>query len=91
MNDGLWPSPPPDNDDPQNSATQALPAHGNIRWVRSRKSLVLQAIENGFLSEAEALDRYNLSSEELHNWREHFRRTGEAGLSTTALLRDRRS
>lgn len=48
--------------------TQAdLPA-ADTRWVARRKLAVVQAIHHGLIDRAEAIDRYQLTGEELDGW-----------------------
>ena len=41
----------------------------DLRWTPERKQAVIEAIERGRLSVAEALARYGLSLEEVDSWR----------------------
>ncbi|TCM83374.1 DUF1153 domain-containing protein [Rhodovulum steppense] len=62
-----------------------LPPVDTRRWVASRKAAVVKAVAAGLISEAEALDRYGLSEEELDGWRTAVREHGLRGLKVTAL------
>jgi hypothetical protein len=66
-----------------------LPPDTTVRWVASRKAVVVHAVKHGLLSRNEALDRYNLSSDEFESWCMAVERFGEDGLKTTALQRYR--
>lgn len=66
-----------------------LPPADTRRWVASRKIVVVRAVTHGLISEAEALERYGLSSEEFDLWRESVVRHGEKGLRVTAIQKYR--
>jgi hypothetical protein len=55
------------------------------RWRPQRKAAVLALIDSGVLSETDALRDYELSPEELAEWRFAFAEHGVAGLRTTRL------
>lgn len=46
-----------------------LPPANTRRWVKSRKVLVVKAIRHGLISESDALSRWQLTVEELAEWR----------------------
>lgn len=66
-----------------------LPAPGTRRWVGRRKAAVVAAVEHGLIGIDEALERYDLSSEEFAQWRDAFNRHGEVALRITAIQRYR--
>ncbi|WP_166415533.1 CtrA inhibitor SciP [Cochlodiniinecator piscidefendens] len=66
-----------------------LPPQKTRRWVASRKAAVVKGIAYGLISEKEAVEKYNLSSEELNSWRDAISNFGENALKTTALQRYR--
>jgi Protein of unknown function (DUF1153) len=62
-----------------------VPATGH--YTRKRKAAILACIASGGLSEVQALSRYDLTVEELQEWREALREHGLDGLA--ARFRDR--
>jgi hypothetical protein len=64
-----------------------LPDPGVQRWVASRKAAVVKAVRHGLVSRAEALERYELSAEELESWLGAVERHGESALKATAVQR----
>jgi hypothetical protein len=66
-----------------------LPEPGTRRWVASRKAAVVRAVDHGLISEPEARETWDLSSEELAAWRRAVDRHGVAALRATALQRYR--
>ncbi len=66
-----------------------LPPDTTVRWVASRKAVVVRAVKYGLLSRDEALGRYNLSRDEFDSWCMAVERHGEDALKTTALQRYR--
>lgn len=66
-----------------------LPPTDTTRWVKSRKSAVVRAIEEGLLTDESACKRYNLSTEELTSWKNMLNRFGPDALRTTHLKRYR--
>lgn len=67
-----------------------LPPPNTQRWVKSRKLAVIQAIENGVLSDEDACKRYSLSEEELQSWKIALKRYGPGALRTTHINRYRK-
>lgn len=67
-----------------------LPEPSTRRWVASRKAAVVRAVLYGLISEREAMETYDLSQEELTNWKGMVTEHGEAALKATALQRYRR-
>jgi len=66
-----------------------LPARNTRRWVARRKAMVVMAVNSGLLTEAEAVEMYGLSSEELHNWRVAMQTHGARALRATAIQKYR--
>ena len=66
-----------------------LPAPQTCRWVASRKAAVVQAVDAGLITAAEALETWGLSQEELDGWRAALARHGIPALKATALQRYR--
>jgi hypothetical protein len=60
-----------------------LPPPGVGRWVIRRKAQLVAAVEAGVITRDEALDRYQVSSEEFESWQRSLRRHGIYGLRTT--------
>ncbi len=68
-----------------------LPPPNTARWVKSRKLAVIEAIDNGVLTNDQACQRYNLSPEELDSWKRLLSQHGPGALRTTHINRYRRS
>jgi hypothetical protein len=66
-----------------------LPPADTLRWVASRKAVVVRAVAHGLIAESEALERYGLSSEEFKLWCDGVARHGEKGLRVTAIQKYR--
>lgn len=66
-----------------------LPPETTVRWVASRKALVVNAVKYGLMGEDEALVRYNLSPDEFASWRTAVDRFGHDALKATALQKYR--
>lgn len=66
-----------------------LPPADTVRWVASRKAVVVRAVDAGLITGEEACRRYGLSPEELGGWREAVSRHGEQALRATALQKYR--
>lgn len=66
-----------------------LPPAGTRRWVASRKAAVVQAVDAGLITPAEAVATWGLSEEELASWRAALARHGVVALRATALQRFR--
>ena len=60
-----------------------LPPPGLNHWVIRRKAEVVAAVNGGLSSFEEACGRYDLSLEELANWRRAAARFGMRGLRVT--------
>ncbi len=66
-----------------------LPPPDTVRWVASRKAVLVQAVDAGLIDRAEVLRDYDLSEEELASWEDAVERHGEAALRATKLQRYR--
>jgi hypothetical protein len=66
-------------------AATGLPDPQVGRWVASRKAAVLNAIERGEISRAEACVRYRISEAELSLWERAMRIAGAPGLRVTRV------
>lgn len=66
-----------------------LPAPSTRRWVASRKAAVVQAVDAGLITAAEAMETWGLSDEELDGWRGAAARFGIHALKATAVQRYR--
>ncbi|MEX2520461.1 MAG: DUF1153 domain-containing protein [Paracoccaceae bacterium] len=62
-----------------------LPPPGTQRWVASRKAAVVAAVDAGAVSAEEVCTRYELSPEELEEWRRSLLKHGPAALLVTKL------
>lgn len=61
-----------------------LPAPDTRRWVASRKSVVVDAVNGGLISRRDALERYNISAEEYAGWEHAVATRGVRGLKSKA-------
>jgi hypothetical protein len=61
-----------------------LPTPGD-RWTPRRKRAVIEALDAGQISTADAFERYALTPEELNAWVKMFLRHGLYGLRGTRL------
>lgn len=68
-----------------------LPPCGTTRWVARRKEAVVHGVQAGLIAREEALERYNLSDEELEGWERSMASHGTNGLKTTLLQKFRQS
>ena len=66
-----------------------LPAADTKRWVASRKATVVKAVQFGLLSVEQAMERYELSEEELSHWLRSAMQHGEEALKTTRIQKFR--
>lgn len=64
-----------------------LPSIETVRWVKSRKTLIVLAVKYNLLTLQEACDLYHLSEEELHSWIQNFNKFGKDGLSIKKNVR----
>ena len=55
-------------------ALDQLPPSYRVHWSAKRKAQVVDAIEGGLIRLEDALDRYRMSMEEYHSWRQDLRR-----------------
>lgn len=55
------------------------------RWLPQRKEAVVHAIETGALTEAQAIEAWGLSADELAGWIRRHARFGRRGLSVSRL------
>ena len=62
-----------------------LPKQG-CRWTPNRKSVVLTAIEVGMCTMQWCIDQYEISEQELAEWRRGLHAKGERGLMITKRL-----
>ena len=56
-----------------------------MRWTTLRKAEIIEAIQNGHLTPAQAMGQYGLSEEELAAWTRDYLAHGSAGLRATKL------
>ena len=68
-----------------------LPSPDTVRWVASRKAIVLAAIDTGRLSIHEACMMYRLSVEEIASWSRMVELHGSDGLKNSSLGKHRKS
>lgn len=66
-----------------------LPPANTLRWVASRKAVVVEAVTHRLITRSEALERYSLSEEELDGWIAGAERHGREALKATAVQRFR--
>ena len=66
-------------------AEMSLPPSDTVRWVASRKIMVLAAIDAGSLSIEEACLMYRLSIEEIASWSRLTELHGSDGLKISRL------
>lgn len=66
-----------------------LPPPETRRWVASRKAVVVKAVLYGLMSQAEAIEKYDLSEEEFALWREAVATHGEKALRVTTIQKYR--
>lgn len=62
-----------------------LPPPDTRRWVPRRKARVVAAVEGGLISEDEAFERYQITSEEFDTWKAAMSRFGMRGLCVTKI------
>jgi transposase-like protein len=56
-----------------------------MRWTMKRKAEIIEAIQNGRMTAAEATERHGLSEEELAAWMRNYLAHGKDGLRVTKL------
>ncbi|MFV0245574.1 MAG: DUF1153 domain-containing protein [Qingshengfaniella sp.] len=66
-----------------------LPPEDTVRWVASRKALVVKAVVHGLMDREEAVKRYQLSDDEFESWLHAVEKHGEAALKATRLQKFR--
>lgn len=66
-----------------------LPPPNTYRWVASRKAVVVDAVVHRLITRKEALQRYELSEEELDSWIAAAMQHGTDALKATAVQRVR--
>ena len=66
-----------------------LPSGDTRRWAASRKALVIKALAAGLIARSEAIERYDLSEEELDLWFEAVARHGVKALKVTKIQKFR--
>jgi hypothetical protein len=70
--------------------TQAdLPPANTRRWVASRKVAVVRGVAYGLIAQSDALQRYQISEDEFHEWVRAVSEHGEAALKVTTLQKYR--
>ncbi|SFQ41399.1 Protein of unknown function [Roseivivax halotolerans] len=60
-----------------------LPPAETERWVASRKLAVVRGVRFGLITEAQAIELYGLSEEELAEWMSAAKTFGKNGLKAT--------
>ncbi|MFD1795963.1 DUF1153 domain-containing protein [Paracoccus aurantiacus] len=60
-----------------------------VRWVASRKALVVKAVVHGLITRQDAIARYGLSDEEFDGWCAAIRDHGIRALRVTSLQKYR--
>ena len=66
-----------------------LPSRDTRRWVASRKAAVVRGVVYGLMTQAEALERYQISEEEFMEWVRAVSEHGEAALKATSVQKYR--
>jgi hypothetical protein len=64
-----------------------LPQPKNVRWVKSRKLIVVAAVQAGLLTMEDACARYELSREEFLSWHRAFGLEGLANAMQPKTLK----
>ena len=62
-----------------------LPPGNTVRWVASRKAMVIKAVASGLISKEFAFQKYSISVEEFESWCSAAREHGVSALKTTKL------
>jgi len=62
-----------------------LPPKDTQRWVKSRKLAVVEAIYHGQITEKQACEMYDLSTEELNSWKRLSKQFGPDALKATRI------
>ena len=79
-----------DSTENRHCAEVTLPPTNTVRWVASRKTMVLAAIDAGSLSIEEACQMYRLSIEEIASWSRLTALHGRDGLKASKLEKYRK-
>jgi hypothetical protein len=79
-----------DSTESQHCAEVTLPPTNTVRWVASRKTSVLAAIDAGSLSIEEARLMYRLTIEEIASWSRLAALHGRDGLKVSRLEKYRK-
>ena len=66
-----------------------LPPANTRRWVASRKASVVRGVAYGLISQSEALQRYQISEDEFHEWVRAVSEHGVDALKATTLQKYR--
>lgn len=66
-----------------------LPPSETRRWVASRKAAVVRAVESGLITSEQAVERYNLTDEELMEWVKAATEHGMDALKVTRVQKYR--
>src|SRR4051794_10154849 len=78
--------------DPVNDRLDSdLPLGSPQRWTARRKAAVIMAIRNKVISIWDACERYDLSTDELAEWKRDLDQFGVAGLRTTKIQNYRKA
>ncbi len=60
-----------------------LPPANTVRWVASRKLLVVKGVMFGLITKKQAYEKYDLSEDELGEWISSYLADGKAALHAT--------
>ena len=52
-------------------------------WTANEKARVLRQIDSGEITQAEAMERWEISAEELAQWQQDYARWGASGLTVS--------
>lgn len=66
-----------------------LPPANTRRWVASRKAAVVRGVAYGLISQSDALQKYQISQDEFHEWVKAVSQHGEDALKATTLQKYR--
>jgi len=66
-----------------------LPPKNTSRWVARRKAKVVAAVVGGLITDKEACEMYDLTTDELDGWIAAVRNHGPAALRVTAIQKYR--
>ena len=62
---------------------ESLPPRGTTHWSPQRKAQVVDAVERGLLTIAQACEQYGLTLQEFVSWQSAIARSGVEGLRVT--------